>query len=382
MKAAVLVLVLVFVIAIVVGAAGVAHAYPQYQLSRDQTCSGCHVSPAGGGLLNENGLGVAEGKSQLGHAPEFMYGKIPTPDWLMLGGDVRGAAGYLQTPERALAAFPMQLELYARAVFGGVSLHITAGTRPPQELADGGTSIPLWSREHYVQWQQNAGEGTGLFVRAGRFMPVFGLRFAEHPFYTRRFGGTALYTDTYSAAVEYIDPRFEIHATGFIEDPILDSVRHNSGGALYGEVRLSETLSLGAGGMSELGDGSSKYRAAVTSKVYLPAADVLLQLEAQFVNQLIDETPTNPDGGAPLQLVGNLVASKMLGEFLLLDVGIGHFDSNFRTRDLERNCVDLSLHYFMTSHVELVLNARYELMAFGNGGDANAYALGQLHYRL
>ena len=35
--------------------AGTAAAYPQFQLSRDQTCTGCHLSPAGGGLLNENG---------------------------------------------------------------------------------------------------------------------------------------------------------------------------------------------------------------------------------------------------------------------------------------------------------------------------------------
>ena len=36
---------------------GTAHAYPQFQMSRDQTCTGCHLSPSGGGLLNENGLG-------------------------------------------------------------------------------------------------------------------------------------------------------------------------------------------------------------------------------------------------------------------------------------------------------------------------------------
>ena len=36
----------------VVATAGVAHAYPQYQLSREQTCASCHVSPVGGGLLD------------------------------------------------------------------------------------------------------------------------------------------------------------------------------------------------------------------------------------------------------------------------------------------------------------------------------------------
>jgi hypothetical protein len=50
-------------------------------------------------------------------------------------------------------------------------------------------------------WRTNPGTPFGLFVRAGRFMPVFGLRFAEHPMYTRRFGGTPLYGDTYGAAI-------------------------------------------------------------------------------------------------------------------------------------------------------------------------------------
>src|SRR3954468_12216655 len=87
-----------------------AAAYPQFQLARDQTCTNCHVSPAGGGLLNENGLNVAEGISQWGTKHEFMYKKLEPPSWLMLGGDARSLAGYFQTPYRSLAGFPMQLE--------------------------------------------------------------------------------------------------------------------------------------------------------------------------------------------------------------------------------------------------------------------------------
>ena len=106
---------LVFVALVVTSA--VAHAYPQFQLVRDKTCTGCHLSPAGGNLLSENGYAIAESMSHLGTAPEFMYGKIPTPDWLVLGGDLRGATGFLKTPENVLATFPMQIELYAAATF-------------------------------------------------------------------------------------------------------------------------------------------------------------------------------------------------------------------------------------------------------------------------
>jgi hypothetical protein len=384
--------------------AGVADAYPQFQLMRDQTCTGCHIAPSGGGLLNENGLAAAESMSQFGTAPEFMYGKVPTPEWLILGGDFRGAGGLLVTPESYVYAFPMQAEIYARATFGSISFHLTGGFRSLQtesvvsaqnpdqrDLVRRG--LPLWSREHYVTWRQNPDENEGLYIRAGRFMPVFGLRFAEHPMYTRRYGGTQLYSDTYSLAVEYVTNQYEVHATAFVEDFLIDPVEHATGGALYTEYRTSETMAVGVQGMfknfsngDDLGSSEMKeFRVGLIHKMYLPGPEVLLQTEVQFVNQLVgkvDRSPASRVGGAPKGFVGNLVVSKMLRDFLLLDVGLGHFDSNYRIANLDRDCVDVNLHWFTTSHLELVLNTRYELIGFGKGGDAGGYALLQVHYRL
>jgi hypothetical protein len=402
-----------FVIAVLATTTGIAEAYPQFQLSRDQTCTGCHIAPSGGGLLNENGLATAESTSQFGTAPEFFYGKVPSPDWLILGGDLRGAAGYLKyggPEDSAVYAFPMQGDIYAHLKFGGgLSLHVTAGIRPAQEghAEIDGAGVPVypgarnstrvWSREHYFMWRQNPDENYGLYVRAGRFMPVFGLRMAEHPIYTRRFGGTQLYSDTYGVAVEHVGPKFEFHVTGFIEDYAIDPVEHANGFALYGEYRLSETLAFGVEGMfksftngkslfsDELNTDVNQVHLGVTNKLYLEGPDLLFQTEIQFVNQIVDKVNRSDDsrvGGAPKGLVGNLTVSKMLADFLLLDVGIGHYDSNWRIANLDRDCVDLNLHWFTTSHLELILNTRYELIGFNKGGDPGAYALLQLHYRL
>ena len=366
------------VILALAGSVAVAHAYPQYQLVRDQTCTGCHISPAGGNLLNENGLAIAEAKSHLGTAPEFMYGKIPTPDWLVLGGDLRGAAGYMKTPENALAAFPMQMELYGAFNFTkAISLHFNVGSRPATEGNEAATYV--WSREHYLMWQQNPGETDGLYIRAGRFMPVHGLRLAEHTVYTRRYGGTALFADTYGLAVEYVTQKLEAHATGFIKDPLIDSVEHYSGGAAYVEYRLSESLAIGAEGMAEIGKDDKRYRGGLTAKAYIEPAELLVQGELQFINQLVD----SPEGrGAPKMVVGYLMLSRMLGEFMMADLGVGHYDPNIRIGENERTGVDLNLHYFTTSHVELVLNTRYESIGLGKGGDPGAYAIMQLPYRL
>lgn len=359
-------------VAVSIGDTRTAAAYPQYQLSHDQVCWGCHVSPSGGGILNENGLLVAESTSTFGTAPEFLNGLITAPDWLQLGGDLRGAWGYLQAPEKTLDGIPMQAEVYANVKVKDFTLHVAAGIRPPEYRNESATYV--WSREHYVQWQ-TAGSGGEYFVRAGRFMPIFGLRFVEHPDYTRRYGGTQLYSETYGVAVEFVHEKYEAHVTGFVKDPFIDPVAHDNGVAAYAEYRLSKEFSLGAEGMFTKSDDDQKARGGITAK-YLVAPNFLLQGEGQFVNQQI------VGGGAPNQLVGYLMGTWFIKDPLMLDIGLGHFDGNIRIKNLDRDCLDLNFHWFTTSHVELLFTGRIELIGQSNGGPTGAYALGQLHYRL
>jgi hypothetical protein len=369
------------VVGLAILGAGRAEAYPQFQISRDPTCSGCHLSPSGGGLLNENGRSVAEQLSQFGTAPETMYGVLPLPDWLQLGGDFRGATGYFKNPDDAFTLFPMQAELYARLAYRGFSLYLNGGIRPPQWISLGvtpGVIERLWSREHYVMWQQNPDAGEGLYARAGRFMPVFGLRFVEHPTYTRRHGGTPLYSETYAAAVEYVTPAWEAHVTGFIEDPLLDPAARDDGAAAYGEARLDPELAVGGGAMLAVNDGLSTIRVAATGKVYLSSLDTLVQAELQFVHRQLTGSDTAN------QLVGYVMGSRPFGDALLLDVGLGHHDQNLAIQGVDRDAVDVNLHWFVTSHLELVLHNRIEGIGVGSsrGGPTSGWALLHAHYRL
>lgn len=358
-----------------------AAAYPQYQLGREPTCSGCHLSPSGGGLLHENGLNVAEASSQLGTAPEVMYGTLPLPGWLALGGDLRGAVGYLRTPDSTVTGFPMQADLYAHAAAHGFSVQLTVGVRPAQWIPGNGTPgviDRLWSREHYVMWQQHPGGNDGLYVRVGRFLPVLGLRLVEHVAYTRRYGGMPLYAETYAAAVEYVTPVWEAHLTGFVEDPLIDPVTHDSGVAGYAEVRLTEGLAVGGEAMVTASDGLAKLRGGATGKGYLPSADVLVQAELQLVHQQVHGR------GAPNQLVGYVMASRPFGAAFLLDVGLGHYDENLAIAGLDRDAVDVNLHWFVTSHLELVLQNRIAGIGIGasTGGPTGGWSLLHGHYRL
>jgi hypothetical protein len=354
-----------------------AYAYPEFQLSRDQTCANCHLSPAGGELLSENGLIGAEQMSQWGGAPEAFNGKIPIPSWLVVGGDFRGAAGLDNDGlKNELVIFPMQAEAYAEAALGShFSLHVTAGVRPPQ---DGDTAATLFSsREHWLSWRPHPGERDGWFVRAGRFMPVYGLRFAEHPDYDRRFGGTPLYGEAYGISAEYVQPGWELHVTGFTRDPLLpDSVEQGNGAALYTEKRVTSATSIGLEGMFVKDPDDERFFGGVTAKHYLSSLDILLEMECEGVHQKVLA------GGTENQIVGYESASYFYKTAFMVDLGFGYFNENVLVKGLDREAFDLNIHWFTTSHLELILTNRIQFIELGQGGTSSGYSLLQFHYRL
>jgi len=349
-----------------------AHAYPQYQLSRDQTCTGCHVSPAGGGLLVENGFAVAESNTSFGGSSNFLHGAVEPPSWLQLGGDARLAAGSVDNGAMGGAAYPMQAEIYAAAGARGITVNVTGGLRSPQ---DGGSALHvLWSREHYLMWRQDPSSPFGMYVRAGRFMPVYGLRLAEHAIYTERYGGLPLFGEAYGAAVEYVAAGFELHATGFVHDPIATAVEHGDGGAVYVEARLGPHAAVGAEAKYSTRTEQTSTYGGLTGKLYLEGADLLFQAEAEIIHNALTATSAN-------QLAGYLLASRPLADGWLLDVGVGHFTQDTAVAGLYRDSLDANLHWFATPHVELLATTRLELLDHG-AGPTGGYALAQLHYRL
>ena len=367
---------LLFAMLVVLGAAGRAHAYPQWQFARgDVSCTGCHLAPDGGGLLNENGLNTAQAIAWKDHDPGFIYGKVPTPEWLTLGGDLRGAAGLVNNGhEMDAAGYPMQAEVAASVHAKGFSVHATGGFRSP---SDGASALHvLWSRQHYVMWQQNEGGNEGLYVRVGRFAPTFGLRLAEHVVYTQRYGGNPLYFEAYAAGVSYVHGKAEVHATAFVHDPIATAPEHGDGGALYGEVRLGQHAAVGVEGKYSKSDDQAKTYGGLTGKLYVPSVDINFAGEAQYIQQKAETVSYKRN-----QLVTYVQGSKPLPKNLMLDVGWGHFTEETSVKGAWRDAVDVNLHWFYDSHVELLLTTRLELLNTGSGPNGG-WALGQLHIRL
>ncbi|MDB4954973.1 MAG: hypothetical protein JWO36_2542 [Myxococcales bacterium] len=346
-------------------------AYPQFQLSKDQTCASCHVSPAGGGLLGENGLAVAEQMSTYGGAPEAAHGKLVGPTWLLVGADFRAGAGLIENTGSHPNAFPMQAEGAAFARHDAWSVYATLGVQQGHNPA---TYLEL--REHFVMWQQSPGASEGLYVRAGRFMPVFGLRLAEHNAYTRQFGQTPLYGETYGAAVEYVQAAWEAHVTGFVHDPIQDPVEHGNGAAVYAEGRVNKIASIGIEGRYANSSDDARTAGGITAKYWIAPADLLLQLEGQVIHQSFAA------GSSRNQVVSYLMGSWFFHSGWMLDIGLSQFDQDLKVKEIDTEALDANVHWFATSHWELLLTNRIQTIAFGSGGRSSGYALLQFHYRL
>jgi hypothetical protein len=356
---------------VVLALARIAGAYPQFQLSKDQTCTGCHISPSGGLLLNENGLNVAEAFSTYGGDPAFVHGKLDVPSWLQFGGDLRGGAGLIVNRGPQGGAFPMQADVYGAAHGHDLTLVATfgfqRGSTPQTYIA---------SREHWLMWHPGQDENDGVFLRIGRFMPVYGLRFAEHDVYTRRFGQTPLYSETYGVAAAYIEPGWEVHLTGFVHDPLQDSTEPGDGVAGYGEYRFSNIASIGLESRYAQSDAESRLAGGVTAKYWLEVANLLFEGELQAIHQ------TLPAGANRDQIVSYLMGTWFFKNAWMLDVGVGQFNQDLAVQHLDWESIDANVHWFPTSHLELLITNRIQTFALGAGGVTSGYSILQVHYRL
>jgi hypothetical protein len=284
----------------------------------------------------------------------------------------------------------MQADVYGSAVWKQFRLYVTLGLQPSYypgpEPGDATPPVevqPPWSREHYVMWHDDPASTEGLYLRVGRFMPVFGLRLAEHNTYIRRYGGTPLYAETYGAAAAYVTAKYEGHLTAFIKDPLIDTVEHSNGVAAYGELRLDSKTAIGAEGMFTASVDDRKLRGGVTGKRFLSRPDVLLQAELQLVDLMIPHGNADHSTTYTYQVVGELLGTWFPANAFQVDAGVGYYNENVRIHGVYRNAFDLNVHWYATSHIEAVLLARYEPNDVQVADQpVGAYVLAMLHYRL
>ena len=163
--------------------------------------------------------------------------------------------------------------------------------------------------------------------------------------------------------------KWEVHATGFVKDPIAtNSIERGNGAALYAETRVSESTQLGVEGKLDVTPDDSHVYTGVTAKQVL-RKDLVVEAELEYVRQTVHPGAFKVD-----QIVGTAVVSYFTGPFLI-DLGLNVFHSNLDYLILDQEAADLNVHWFATSHLELLLTNRLQSLAFGADGGPSGYSL-------
>ncbi len=354
-------------------------AYPQFQFATgNDRCIACHLSPAGGGLINDYGRDESATISRGGDG-QFLHGLWAPPSWFQLGLDLRGAAGLKfrevnDRGERELLAFPMQTDLYIRAGGERFSFNLTAGLR-------GGARDPqpplverIVSREHYLMFKT----ASDTYVRAGRFFPVFGIRSQDHTAYVRRDLGFHTLEEPYGIGAGTYGDTWEAHATVFVPRPIdlLGAGKRAMGATAYVEKRILDGDAAIAPQARVAGsDTDTRLTVGIVGKRFFPEAKVLLLGELDIQRQSFDADPSP----TRYQVAGYAGASKFVARGVLVGAGLHRWQPDVRQRTT-RDAVELNLQYFPRAHFELHLLTRVS-----GAGDFEAPGLLsflQLHYYL
>jgi hypothetical protein len=103
-------------------------------------------------------------------------------------------------------------------------------------------------------------------------------------------------------AVEYVDPGWEAHVTGFVHDPIQDPIERGDGAAAYVEKRLGNRVSLGVEGRYAHSADDARTAGGITAKYWLEPAKLLFELEGQVIHQ----TGKSAQGGKTIRERGEI----------------------------------------------------------------------------
>ncbi len=167
-----------------------AGAEPMFLSRQYARCTTCHYSPTGGGLLTPYGRSLSReelstfGRSASGATPDphgeqgFLWGALGDRlGPLSLGFDTRPSHLSIGSPVNLDDNFLMNADLVAAIRSHGWTAYGELGREPTVDLK--GTKI-----QSYEYWIAHDSEG-GIGFRAGRFMPAYGIRLADHIAYTR-----------------------------------------------------------------------------------------------------------------------------------------------------------------------------------------------------
>lgn len=273
---------LIAALAITIGSAKTAHAYPEMIGKGYTNCGSCHYNPTGGGFINSYGMAAQqsawpdEWKSDtVTHLRDGPLAKADVTGYdengkaqLQVGLDLDSRFMLTTVPSSVSSSvgfnfFPMLLEVGGVAAWGKFVFYGGIGAKRPE--ADG-ISWKALSREHWLQFKAT----DELSFRVGRMMLPFGLRIPDHTAFTRADFGFGYYGQTYAAEADYVSERVVASVAGSIGNPFdQPSQLRERGAAASVALNVAGRASVGASGLYQASDLVERSAVAVFGRVRL-----------------------------------------------------------------------------------------------------------------
>lgn len=201
-------------------------AFPEMIRHGYTNCTACHVSPSGGGVMTAYGKSLSkEVLSTWGAKNEenFLHGLIDTEavnDWLVLGGDIRAVQVHQEN------------DLVRRGKFIKMQAGVELGINRPDWAVV--AFVGEYDRQQ-LEWLSNAPRYYALYratdeltLRAGRFIPQFGINNSDHIFSTRSPLGLGYGTEKDTAEIAWLGENWNFVGS-YYKTPDLKSSLNESG---------------------------------------------------------------------------------------------------------------------------------------------------------
>lgn len=198
-------------------------------------CVSCHVSATGGGLLTEYGRSISAELLSTWKSPgeeRFAYAMSPS-ELITLGGDFRSA---LFRQDRATVHSTQILLMHADVEAG-----LTLGKFTAVATAGIDNHASPLSRRHYLVYRAT----DDLSLRAGRFLPAFGINVENHSIATRKGIGRNQASETYNLEAAWTGEKLDAFVTAVFGRPDSPSLGAESGFAVSGGWLFDERFKVG-----------------------------------------------------------------------------------------------------------------------------------------
>lgn len=232
-----------------------AWAFPDMVRHGYTNCISCHTSTAGGNLINEYGRSLSRevlsqptifGKPSVEGDEKFLWGLPTLPKGLLLQSDVRVLQLFVESKQASRGRFLiMQVDLDGSYQLGSWRAFGSVGRIEPigtDNNAKDFVAIPRAGLE-YVFTKPDSEQR--LALKAGRFMPAYGIGFAEHTFVTRTLLDFNPAQERMAAELAWNNDRAQVVATGIFQQFSGNKVNKEDGGAIQASIGVREKSKVG-----------------------------------------------------------------------------------------------------------------------------------------